>query len=163
MTSWLGLLTWLALCFAAAAVGGAAAAGSESFYAELTLPAWAPPASVFGPVWTFLYATMAVAAWLVWRCPSSRLRSAALALFIAQIALNALWSWLFFAWRLGAWSAIEIVLLWLLIAGTLVAFLRLRVVAGILLVPYLAWVSFAMVLNWALWRANPALLGAGLP
>jgi len=163
MTSWLALVGWLALCFSAAAVGGAASVRAESFYAELTLPAWAPPGWVFGPVWTLLYAAMAVAAWLVWRCPSSRLRSAALALFLVQLAMNTLWTWLFFAWRLGAWSAIQIVLLWLLIAATLIAFLRLRALAGVLLLPYLAWVSFAMVLNWVLWRANPALLGGGFP
>ena len=163
MTPWLALVGWLALCFSAAAVGGAASVRAESFYAELTLPAWAPPGWVFGPVWTLLYAAMAVAAWLVWRCPASRLRTAALALFLLQLAMNTLWTWLFFAWRLGAWSAIQIVLLWLLIAATLIAFMRLRALAGVLLLPYLAWVSFAMVLNWVLWRANPALLGGGFP
>jgi benzodiazapine receptor len=162
MASLLALLGWLALCFAAAAVGGVASVGAQTFYAELMLPAWAPPAWVFGPVWTVLYGAMAVAAWLIWRCPASRQRRVALSLFVAQLALNTLWSWLFFGWRLGAWSAIEIVLLWLLIAATLVAFLRLRALAGALLVPYLAWVSFAAVLNWAVWRANPDLLGGGL-
>jgi tryptophan-rich sensory protein len=102
---------------------------------------------------------MAVAAWLVWlAAPAARTR-AALGLFLAQLAANALWSWLFFAWQLGGWALAEVTLLWLLILGTLVAFYRVRPLAGLLLVPYLAWVSFAAVLNWTLWMANPGTLG----
>lgn len=159
MSSLLALLGWIVLCFAVAAVGAVASVDAGAFYAELVRPAWAPPAWLFGPVWTLLYAAMAVAAWLVWRCPANEGRRAALSLFVAQLALNALWSWLFFAWRLGAWAFVEVVLLWLVITATLVAFLRLRTLAGALLVPYLAWVTFASVLNWVLWRTNPDLLG----
>jgi len=83
----------------------------------------------------------------------------ALYLFLGQLALNALWSWLFFAWRLGAAAFGEIVLLWALIAATLVAFFRVDRIAGALLVPYLLWVSFASALTYAVWRANPQLLG----
>lgn len=162
MSSLLALLGWLALCFAVAAIGAVASVDAGAFYAELARPVWAPPAWLFGPVWTLLYAAMAVAAWLVWRCPASAPRRGALSLFVAQLALNALWSWLFFAWRLGAWAFVEVVVLWLVIAATLVAFLRLRTLAGALLVPYLAWVTFASVLNWVLWRTNPDLLGRGL-
>lgn len=150
---------WLAVCFAAAALGAVASVNAGAFYAELVRPSWAPPAWLFGPVWSTLYAAMAVAAWLVWRAaPAARARTA-LGLFLVQLAANALWSWLFFAWRLGGWALAEVALLWLLILCTLVAFYRIRPLAGALLAPYLAWVSFAAVLNWALWLANPAALG----
>jgi len=97
---------------------------------------------------------------LVWRIPAeSKARSVALGLFVIQLAANALWSWLFFAWHLGGVAFAEVLLLWLLIACTLVSFWRLKVVAGLLLVPYLAWVTFASVLNYTLWKLNPAILG----
>jgi benzodiazapine receptor len=161
MKSLLPLVGWLALCLAAGAVGAVASVDAATFYAELERPSWAPPAWLFGPVWTALYAAMGVAAWLVWRRPKSELRRMALTLFVAQLAANVLWSWLFFAWRLGAWSFAEVVLLWLLILATIVAFYRVRPIAAMLLVPYLAWVGFASALNFTVWRANPDLLGAG--
>src|SRR5512137_3105450 len=92
-----GLLAWLLVAFAAGAVGALASVDAASFYAQLSKPSWAPPAWVFGPVWSALYALMGVAAWLVWRSPGPKW--AALALFCAQLAANALWSWLFFAWQ----------------------------------------------------------------
>lgn len=154
-----GLAVWLIVCFAAAAIGGIASADAGAFYGELVRPSWAPPAWLFGPVWTALYLAMAIAAWFVWReLPASGVRFA-LGLFVAQLAANALWSWLFFAWRLGALAFAEIVLLWLLIAATIVAFWRVGRLAAALLLPYLAWVTFASALNWSLWRLNPALLG----
>lgn len=155
----LGLACWAAICFAAAAVGGLGSATAGDFYGELLRPDWAPPGWLFGPVWTTLYASMAVAAWLVWRtAPASTVRFA-LGLFLVQLAVNALWSWLFFAWRLGGWAFAEVVLLWVLIAGTVVAFWRIKPLAGLLLLPYLAWVGFAAVLNGWLWLANRELLG----
>src|SRR4051812_18507163 len=87
-----GLLGWLLLAFAAAAIGAVASIEAASFYAQLNKPAWAPPAGVFGPVWSVLYTLMGIAAWLVWR--SAGASKVALALFIAQLAANALWSWL---------------------------------------------------------------------
>jgi tryptophan-rich sensory protein len=102
---------------------------------------------------------MAVAAWLVWRKEGWQAHRLALGLFCVQLILNGLWSWLFFAWHLGAVAFAEIVLLWLLIAATISRFWRLHRTAAILLLPYLAWVSFAAVLNFALWRLNPAILG----
>lgn len=153
------LLGWLVLCFLAAGVGAVASVQAPQFYGQLSQPAWAPPASVFGPVWTALYALMGVAAWLVWRQGPGPGRAPALRLFVVQLALNALWSWLFFAWHLGAWALVDIALLWLLIVATLVHFWRLQPLAGLLLVPYLAWVGFAAALNLAVWRLNPQLLG----
>ena len=155
----LGLAAWLLVCFAAAAAGGAASARAGAFYAQLDRPAWAPPSWLFGPVWTLLYLMMAVAAWLVWRERGFAGARGALTLFLVQLALNALWTWLFFAWRLGALAFAEILLLWALIAATAVLFWRLRPVAGVLLVPYLVWVTFASALTLAVWRANPGVLG----
>lgn len=155
----IGLLGWLLLCFVASAIGAIASIQAESFYQQLTQPAWAPPAWVFGPVWTTLYAMMAISAWLVWRVDGFRAQSTALTLFLVQLAVNSLWSWLFFAWHLGSLSFIDIILLWLLIVLTLLAFWRVRVLAGLLLVPYLLWVSFAAVLNYSIWQLNPEILG----
>jgi len=155
-----GLIGWLLVSFAASAIGAVASLQAQSFYGELTQPAWAPPGSVFGPVWTALYAMMAIAAWLVWREGGFRRNRAALTLFLLQLAVNALWSWLFFAWHLGAYALIDIVVLWVLIVATLVAFWRVRPWAGALLVPYLLWVSFAGLLNYTVWQLNPQILGA---
>jgi translocator protein len=155
----LTLLGWLVLCYLAAAIGAVASVNAPAFYGELVQPSWAPPAWLFGPVWTTLYTLMAIAAWLVWRAASLAETRLALGLFLVQLAVNALWSWLFFAWQLGGWAFAEVLLLWVLIAATIAAFWRFSRVAAILLVPYLGWVSFAAALNFWLWRANPGLLG----
>lgn len=155
----LGLVGWLVVCFAASAIGAVASIQSKSFYAQLVQPGWAPPGSVFGPVWTVLYALMAVAAWLVWRRGGFQTDRLALSLFLVQLALNALWTWLFFAWHQGAWALLDVVILWLLVATTLVLFWRARPLAGLLLVPYLGWISFATALNYAVWQLNPQVLG----
>jgi tryptophan-rich sensory protein len=157
----LGLVAALLLCFAVAGLGAAASVQARDFYAALARPAWAPPGWLFGPVWTALFTVMAVAVWLVWRTPVSqpRPRVLALGLFVVQLAFNSLWSWLFFAWHLGGAAMAEVLLLWLLIGATIVAFRRVQPLAGWLLVPYLLWVSFASLLNYVLWQANPALLG----
>ena len=155
----LGLAGWLAITFVAAATAAATSVNAGAFYAQLVLPAWAPPAWVFGPVWSLLYIVIGVAAWLVWRVNGFHHARWALTLYIVQLALNALWSWLFFGWHRGALAFADILLLWLLIATTLIAFYRVRALAGWLLVPYLTWVSFASVLNYAVWQLNPASLG----
>jgi translocator protein len=152
----LGLLAWLAVAFATGALGALASIEAASFYAQLNRPAWAPPASVFGPVWTTLYAMMGVAAWLVWRRTGAAHR--ALALFLAQLVANALWSWLFFAWHQGALAFADVWLLLALIAATLLSFWRIHRVAGLLLVPYFFWVAFASVLTCAVWQNNPGAL-----
>lgn len=155
----LGLAGWLLASFATGGIGAIASVSAASFYGELSQPFWAPPAWLFGPVWSALYVLMGIAAWLVWRAHGFRGAAAALKLFVAQLFANALWTWIFFVWHLGALSLAEIVALWLVIASTILAFWRLHRIAALLLVPYLAWVSFATALTAALWRLNPAALG----
>lgn len=150
-----GLLGWLLLVFAAAAVGAVASVNAQAFYAQLVKPAWAPPAGVFGPVWTVLYSLMGFSVWLVWR---SRPGRAALNLFVAQLAANALWSWLFFAWHHGALATAEVLVLLVLIAATIRSFWQSSRLAAGLLLPYVLWVAFASALTWAVWQANPGLL-----
>ena len=154
----LGLVGWLIVTFAAAAIGAIASAKAGLFYHQLTRPEWAPPAWLFGPVWTVLYILIAIDAWLVWRVGGFRVARTALSLFIVQLAANALWTWLFFAWRQGALAFVEILVLWALILGTVIAFWRARPLAGILMLPYLAWVTFASVLSLTVWKLNPLLL-----
>jgi benzodiazapine receptor len=151
----IGLVISLALTSATAAIGSRASLRAPEFYASLSRPEWAPPSWLFGPTWTVLYTLMAVAAWLVWRERGLRGARVALGLYAAQLVLNALWSWLFFAWRRGALAQLEIVVLLVLIALTLAAFWRVKPLAGALLLPYLLWVAYAMALTFAIVRRNP--------
>lgn len=154
-----GLLGWLALAFVAAAIGGLGSANAPDFYGQLSLPDWAPPAWLFGPVWSLLYLMMGIASWLVWRVGGFKSARVALILYSIQLVVNTLWSWLFFAWQSGLLAFVEILLLWLLIVATLISFLKISRLAAALLVPYLLWVSFATALAWNSWQMNPALLG----
>jgi tryptophan-rich sensory protein len=148
----LALAGWLLLCFAAAAFGGPFMPGE--WYAALKKPSWNPPGWIFGPVWTALYTMMAVAAWLVWRQGGWSAQLKPLLLFLAQLALNAAWTPLFFGLHQPGVAFAEIVLLWLAIAATLTAFRPVSRAAAWLLAPYLVWVTFAAVLNFSLWRLN---------
>lgn len=150
---------WLLVTYAAAAIGGLASARSGTFYQQLSRPDWAPPPSVFGPVWTILYLLMAIAAWLVWRDRGFARAGGALGLYLVQLAANALWTWLFFAWQMGSMAFLEILVLWVLIVATIVAFWRIRRSAGLLMLPYLAWVTFAAMLTYSIWQRNPDVLG----
>ncbi|BAH40366.1 MAG TPA: tryptophan-rich sensory protein [Gemmatimonas aurantiaca] len=152
------LIVWLIVCFAAAYIGAMATRDAPTFYAQLSLATWAPPASVFGPVWTVLYAMMAVAAWMVWERRPAPGADTAIRLFVVQLAVNALWSWVFFAWHRGALAFLNIVVLWILIVVTIVLFKRVKPTAALLLAPYLAWVSFATALAYSAWQRNPGLL-----
>jgi tryptophan-rich sensory protein len=153
-----GLLGWLGACALAAAAGAMASVDAGAFYQQLSLPAWAPPGWLFAPVWTLLYALMGVSAWLVRRAHGFQRARLALALFIIQLVMNALWTWIFFAWMLGAVALVEILVLWCLIVATAMAFRRLHAMAALLLLPYLAWVTFAALLTFATWRLNPGVL-----
>ena len=153
-----GLVGCLAIVFIAAAIGAAASIEASTFYAQLVRPIWAPPASAFGPVWSVLYLLMGIAAWLVWRERDASNLVAALTLFMAQLCANALWSWLFFAWRNGALAFAEVLGLVALIAATVVVFWRISRLAGALMLPYLAWVCLASALTWSVWQSNPKVL-----
>ena len=152
-STWIGLGFWLAVTFAAAWIGSRFQPGE--WYGSLIKPALTPPAWIFGPVWTLLYTMMAMAAWLVWRRHGLADAIGPLGLFLGQLALNALWSYLFFGLQRPGLAFIDIVALWVAILATLIAFWRFHPPAGLLLLPYLLWVSFAIYLNFQFWRLNP--------
>ena len=152
---WISLLGWMALCFTVAGVSGRWTAKEiPTWYRTLRRPAIAPPNWIFGPVWSLLYALMAIAAWLVSQTPSSRARSLALALFLLQLALNFAWSWIFFHLHRMGLALLENLALWATIVACICAFVPLSHIAAWLLVPYIAWVSFALLLNFEFWRNN---------
>jgi benzodiazapine receptor len=149
----LALIGWLSLTFCAALTGVFVSTGG--WYATLVKPSWNPPGWLFGPVWTALYAMMAVAAWMVWRRGGWKTQRGPLGLYLVQWALNALWTPLFFGLHRPGLALAEIVVLFLVLLATLIAFWRVRLPAGLLLVPYAAWVGFATFLNFTIWRLNP--------
>ena len=149
----LALAGWLALCYSAASLGAFFMPGE--WYATLKKPSWNPPSWIFAPVWTALYTMMAAAAWLVWRRGGFAAQRRPLALFLAQLVLNATWTPLFFGLHWPGIAFAEMALLWVAIVATLAAFRPVSNVAAWLLAPYLVWVSFAALLNFALWRLNP--------
>jgi tryptophan-rich sensory protein len=151
-TTVLALLGWLALSFAAGFVGSRFT--PSQWYQQLVKPAWTPPGDVFGPVWSVLYIIMGIAAWMVWRNGEFGRIVTPLTLFIVQLVLNALWSYFFFGLHRPALAYFDIVVLWVTIVLTVVTFWRVSPVAGGLLIPYLAWVTFASFLNLAVWRLN---------
>ncbi len=148
----IALLGWLALCFAAAST--AAFVSTDAWYVTLNKPSWSPPGWVFGPIWSILYTLMAVAAWLVWRKGGWKVQGKILGVFLLQWFLNAVWTPLFFGLHQPGLAFAEILLLWLAIAATLMLFWRVSKAAGVLLIPYLAWVTIAAVLNFTIWRLN---------
>jgi benzodiazapine receptor len=154
----IGLIVSLAIVFIAAAIGAAASIDAGAFYAQLVRPSWAPPASAFGPVWSVLYVLMGVAAWLVWRARRVGQTGAAFTLFMTQLCANALWSWLFFAWRNGAYAFADVLVLLALIAATIAVFWRISRLAAAFMLPYLAWVCLATALTWSVWQNNPTVL-----
>ncbi len=150
-----GLIVAIGVCFAAAGLGNLATTPKiPNWYADLEKPWFNPPAWIFGPVWSALYLMMAVAAWLVWRQGGFRNALGPLTLFGIQLALNTLWSFLFFGMQNPGAAAIEILFLWAAILATLIAFAKRSRSAAILLAPYLAWVTFATVLNITIWSMN---------
>ncbi len=152
----IALAASLVLCFAVAGLGAYwIEQGRGPWYDGLRKPAWNPPSWIFGPIWTVLYASMAVAAWLVWRRRGLAGAWLPLSLFGLQLALNLAWSGIFFALRRPGMAFGEILLLWAAILATLLAFGGISRRAAGLLAPYLAWVTFAAALNFAIWRLNP--------
>ena len=143
----------VAVCFLPGAVGVGARPGP--WYQVLVKPALTPPAWSFPVAWTALYLAMGVALFLFSHAAGRSAPRLPIAIFAGQLFLNGLWSWLFFGLHRPGLALIEIVVLWFLILGSLVAFWRRRPVAGALLIPYLTWVGFAGYLNFGLWRLNP--------
>jgi benzodiazapine receptor len=152
ITAILGAIGWIVLTFAAAALG--ARFLPDEWYRQLNKPTWNPPNSIFAPIWTILYLLMATAAWLVWRRYGIEGALIPLILFVAQLLLNAAWTWLFFGLHRTLGALIDIMVLWMTILATLICFWQLEPLAGILLLPYLVWVSFAALLNGTIWRMN---------
>jgi len=153
-TQLLGLAFWLFTGFATAGIGALGSADSPELYRSLDRPSWAPPAWLFGPVWTVLYVLIGISAWLVWRERGAAKARIELIVFLIQLALNALWTWLFFAWRQGGLAFGEILLLGVMIVVNIVLFWRIRPLAGAILLPYLLWVAFASMLTFSIWRRN---------
>ena len=148
-------LAFVAACFGAALVGSAFTIPSiPEWYGSLVKPSFTPPNWLFGPVWSMLYLAMAIAGWLVWCRQRESFVTLPLALFGGQLVLNVLWSILFFGLQAPGIALVEILTLWVAIFATLLSFWRICKIASWLFLPYLAWVSFAAVLNFEIWRLN---------
>jgi tryptophan-rich sensory protein len=146
------LPVFIGLCFLVALSGAFYRPGA--WYERLRKPPWRPPNWVFAPAWSVLYVLIAISGWLVWRDAGWPAAAPALAIYGVQLLLNAGWSAVFFGLRRPDWAFLEISLLWLSIAWTIQAFAPLQPVAAWLLAPYLAWVSFAALLNFSIWQRN---------
>ena len=146
----LSLLFFLAITFLVAAISTQFAPGP--WYEALEKPLWTPPNWVFAPVWSILYTMMAVSAWMVWR--QLQTLGWQITLWLAQLALNSMWSWLFFGLQRPGLAAVEIMILLATIIATIFAFFQTYRPAGLLLAPYATWVTFAAVLNLSIWRLN---------
>lgn len=150
-SQWWALGGFLLVVVVVALIGGLSAGTASNEYQFLNQPAWAPPAWVFGPVWTLLYFLIAVAGWLVWRKIGF---GVALWVYTFQLILNALWTPLFFGADRYDFALADIALLWVAIGATILLFWRASRLGAWLLVPYWAWVTFATVLNFAIWQMN---------
>lgn len=149
------LITAVSLTVVLGAVGGLVTAPEiPTWYAGLTKPSFNPPNWLFGPVWTTLYILMGISCYLVWKQQPSPERNKALSVFIIQFVLNFCWSFIFFGMHATGWALAEMILLWITILITIFSFARFSKTAAWLLVPYISWVSFAMLLNGAIWRLN---------
>jgi tryptophan-rich sensory protein len=151
-----GAITAIIICEFAGAVGAIFTAPSiATWYAGLAKPQFAPPNWVFAPVWTTLFALMGIAAFLVWNKRLERKDAkAALVIFVIQLALNVLWSSIFFGSHSPGGAFIEIIFLWLAILATIIAFAKISKPAAWLLAPYILWVTFAACLNWLIYILN---------
>jgi len=151
----LGLFAFIILCLAVSGVGGAITATSvDTWYQALEKPPFNPPDWVFAPVWTALYILMGIAAWRVWRLRLFKATRTDLAVFGVQLGLNLTWSFLFFGLQRIDLALIEIVILLVAIITNAIMFWRIERLAGLLFVPYVAWVTYATILNASLWMLN---------
>ena len=140
------------VCLAAGWVGSRFLPGE--WYTSLNKTSWTPPNSVFGPVWTALYIMMGISAWIVWKNRHYKKAKVSLFLFVFQLILNSLWTYIFFGLHRPGVAFLEISALWFVLLATLIGFWRVKNVAGVLMLPYILWVSFAALLSFAIWRLN---------
>ena len=150
--SFMELGVFLLICLGAALFGILFELGE--WYDHLIKPSWMPPDEVFPWVWSVLYVLMGVAAWLVWQRRELKGALLPLVFFIIQLVLNAAWSWIFFGLKRPDLALVDAGLLWVAVLITMMLFLRQYLFAGVLFVPYLLWVSFAVMLNFSIWRLN---------
>jgi tryptophan-rich sensory protein len=153
--SWVSLVPFVVVCFAAAGIGSLFTARSvNTWYPQLRRPEWTPANWIFGPVWTTLYLLMGISAWLVWRSTTWSAGWFPLTLFAIQLVLNSLWSVIFFGLRQVGAAFAEVLLLWMMVVATTLAFLPISILAAWLLIPYLGWILFASYLNFRIWQMN---------
>ena len=148
----LGLIGWIVFCSLAGIFGAQFEPGM--WYETLQKPIWTPPDWVFPVVWPILYILMGTSAWLIWRLKTTKLNDPIFIWFYVQLTLNAIWSWLFFGRHYIGTALAEILLLWTAIVFTILLFWNRKRLAGALLLPYLAWVSYAAALTFAIWKLN---------
>ena len=152
---WIGLAICAGLCVLAGTVSALfSGLADRTWYQSLRHPAWTPPDAIFGPVWTLLYIMMGSALWLIWQSKSWSGAPLAVSLFVAQLILNMAWSPIFFGLHHPGWAMLDLAALWVAALATMLTFWPIHRLAGLLLVPYLLWCSFAAVLNLAFWRLN---------
>ena len=142
----------------AAIIGSVGSTSSTEFYQQLTLPGFAPPSAVFGPVWSLLYFLMATAAFLVWRSSFESRTRPVLTLYLIHLVVNALWSWLFFAWQTGLGATIGVLMLLGMVIWLTLRFRYYSKAAMLLMVPYGLWVAYATLLTISIWQLNPQRL-----
>lgn len=147
------LIFFILACFSAALPGAYFRPGA--WYEGIAKPSWRPPNWVFGPAWAVLFTTIAISGWMIWRKSGEADVTLAFVIFGIQLLLNAAWSWFYFGLRRIDLAMIEISLLWVSILATILVFYPIDPNAGLLLIPYLGWVSFASLLNFSTWRLNP--------
>ena len=151
------LFAFIVLCLVVSGIGGAVTASSvETWYQALEKPPFNPPDWVFAPVWTLLYIIMGIAAWRVWRFRSFEATSKALGFFALQLGFNLTWSFLFFGLQRIDLALVEIVILLVVIIVNAIMFWRIDRLAGLMFLPYIAWVTYATILNSSLWLLNKA-------
>jgi tryptophan-rich sensory protein len=154
-SGYLTLIVCVLLPLIIGSLSGLANAGSlNDWYVQLKKPSFNPPGYLFGPVWTVLYLAMGISLYLIWKSPAGELRNYALIVFGVQMALNFAWSFIFFYFRKPGWALIDIVVLWVFILVMILIFYRINKTSALIQIPYLLWVSFASVLNAAIWTLN---------
>lgn len=146
------LFGWIVLCSLAGIFGAQFEPGA--WYESLQKPSWTPPNWVFPVVWPILYLMMGVSAWLIWKMKEVSIGDTEFRWFYLQLLLNAIWSWIFFGRQMISTALADIFLLWIAILFTILLFWNRNRSAGLLLIPYLLWISYASALNLAIWQLN---------